>query len=180
MNAERNFGMPRKTLPLIGALAAILFLSACGEQDASPEASESEPGSSTPTQQESDQVSQLNPCDLVTPEELKDATGQTFNQGEKQGPQCYFSTTDYASTASVSTGLKTVADHLKTQQIEIGNLPATQGESPEGDQCLVDVTLESNAPVHTLNTSISGADPAGNPCETARSIAEKAVSNMKG
>lgn len=155
------------------ALTMVLMLGACGN-----EGSETASGATTSTKPP--QVSSLDPCELTTPDALKKATGRTFREGKKRGPQCYFSTTDYALSVSVSTGLDTVADHLDTKQITVGGAKAVQGASPEDDQCLVDVALGPEAPTDVLSTSVSGATTADKPCDMATSIAEKTLPNVEG
>lgn len=162
----------RKIWAVSGVVAGGVALVSCG-QETSGTAGDDSDTASTP------QVSPISPCELVTAADLKDATGISFNEGQKRGPQCYYSTADYASTASVSTGLDTVADHLDTKKITISGAEAVQGRTPEGDQCLVDVTLGPDVPVETLSTSMSGVDPADKPCEIATAIAEKALASMK-
>lgn len=162
----------RKASAVSGVVAGAVVLASCG-QDTSDAAGDDSGAPSTP------QVSPIAPCEVVTAADLKDATGISFNEGQKRGPVCDFATADYASTASVSTGLDTVADHLDTKKITISGAEAVQGRPPEGDQCLVDVTLGQDAPVETLNTAISEIDPADKPCEIATAIAEKALTSMK-
>ncbi|WP_344072817.1 DUF3558 family protein [Prauserella alba] len=162
----------RKISAVSGVVAGVVALASCG-QEPSGVAGDAPGSPSTP------QVSPISPCELVTATELKDATGISFNDGEKRGPQCYYATADYASTASVSTGLDTVADHLDTKKITISGAEAVRGQPPEGDQCLVDVSLGSNAPVETLSTSMSAVDSADKPCEIATAIAEKALAGLK-
>ncbi|MBB3662083.1 MULTISPECIES: DUF3558 family protein [Prauserella salsuginis group] len=162
----------RKISVVSGVVAGGVALASCG-QETSGAAGDQSSTPSTP------QVSPISPCELVTAAELKEATGISFNEGQKRGPVCDFATADYASTASVSTGLDTVADHLDTKKITISGAEAVQGQPPEGDQCLVDVPLGSDAPVEMLNTAISEVDPADRPCEIATAIAEKALASLK-
>ncbi|GAA1244509.1 hypothetical protein GCM10009676_32920 [Prauserella halophila] len=162
----------RKISAVFGVVAGGVALASCGQQTSGAAGDDS----GTPSTPE---VSPISPCELVTAADLKEATGISFNEGQKRGPQCYYATADYASTASVSTGLDTVADHLDTKKITISGADAVEGRPPEGDQCLVDVTLGPDAPVETLSTSMSGIDPADKPCEIATAIAEKALAGVK-
>lgn len=162
----------RKVSAVSGVVAGAVALASCGQQTSGAAGEDS----GTPS---TAQVSPVAPCEVVTAADLKDATGISFNEGQKRGPVCDFATADYASTASVSTGLDTVADHLDTKKITISGAEAVQGRPPEGDQCLVDVTLGPDAPAETVSTSMSGVDPADKPCEIATAIAEKALASMK-
>ncbi|OLT46962.1 hypothetical protein BJF85_00400 [Saccharomonospora sp. CUA-673] len=168
----------RSVVPTLGALALIAVLGACGQDESGQAGAQptgaQETGATSATHPE---VSPIDPCDLATAADLRDATGADFTEGMELGPDCSFATADYSMTATVSSGLETVADHLDTEQTTVGELDAVQGAAPDGTQCLVDVTLGPDAPVDTLNTSITDAAPDDKPCDLAKKIAEKALTN---
>ncbi|OLT46961.1 hypothetical protein BJF85_00395 [Saccharomonospora sp. CUA-673] len=165
------------------ALALIAMLGACGQDESGQAGAQPTGAQETGAQQNGathPEVSPIDPCDLAAPADLREATGIEFAEGREYGPQCNFSTTDYTLSATVSSGLETVADHLDTEQTTVGELDAVQGAAPDGTQCLVDVTLGADAPADTLSTSITNASPDDKPCDLAKKIAEKALTNVEG
>ncbi|WP_216213090.1 DUF3558 family protein [Amycolatopsis aidingensis] len=128
-------------------------------------------------------------CDLVTAQDLQEATGSGFEAGEPEGKQCSFSSSEGpVPLVMVGAGVPStggagdsgVALNAEPEEIEVDGVPARRASTqPGGTMCAVDVLLAPDDASQVYSVVFSGTGSGDqNTCDAATQIASTILEKL--